>query len=229
MNNWIIDETKAPDRESIEMGLKKVSTLRNARNSKPALAIRINDLIIHNTRKWFGSADIRIDTLILHGAIDDSTKSFFQPTTFHYPRIKDNERLPIEHPGKLIFYGHPLHFLDISILISKDTKDSDELATLIDRQVNSDEWKDASSTILSVASISPEAELIASAATAAISLANIVFQLVHSATKNTIGLYHTSWLQYRDRFGIGRHPNESISRHQDFSFWYEIVLDRMSK
>jgi hypothetical protein len=40
-----------------------------------------------------------------------------------------------------------------------------------------------------------------------------------------VGLLHTSWLEYRDGFGVGRHPESDNYRLRDLSFWYEIVVE----
>lgn len=222
MSNWLMDETIPSNQEAIESGLKKSTVFRS---KKVALAVRINDLIIHDTRKWFGSANIRIDTLVLHGSSNNEETNLFHTNTFHFTRIKDNERLPIEAPGQLIFYGYPSHFLDISILISRDSSDSDDLATLISNAPKSDEWSAAKNMLTSALQVSPQAAVIMGAAESAVTLANLVYKLVKSVSGNTIGLYRTSWLQHRDRFGIGRHPEDDSQRQKDFSFWYEIVAE----
>ncbi len=227
MGDWILDETLPSDQDVIENAIMRSKAFRNKKDNAKnlALGVRINDLIIHDTKKWFGSANIRVDTLVLHGSSNDEATNLFHPKTFHFNGIKDNERLPIEHPGQLIYYGFPSHFLDISILISRDTKDSDDLATLISNASKTDEWTTARDVITTAFQVSPQAALIVGAAESAIMLSNLVYKLVKSVSGNTIGLYRTSWLQYRDRFGIGRHPEKDSRRQKDFSFWYEIVAE----
>jgi hypothetical protein len=42
---------------------------RSRKKSSPprAHAIRLNEVIIHNNRTWFGEGDIRLDALVVHG------------------------------------------------------------------------------------------------------------------------------------------------------------------
>ena len=70
-------------------------------------------------------------------------QGFYQPTTFRFAGVQDGDRLPIDVPGLLVFYGQPAHFLDISILVSRDRSDSKDLGELISGQLNSDTWKSA--------------------------------------------------------------------------------------
>lgn len=224
MNNWLIDETSSIDQTALEASLREAVVMRGRR--PPALAVRINDLVIHDTKKWFGSANIRLDTLIVHGATKGGSKDYFQASTLPFSGIRDGDRLPIEYPGHRVFYGHPAHFLDVSIFVSRDTKDSDELASLVKTELNSEPWKVAAGAVLAATAVAPQAAAIVGAVTAATTLANIVYNLLRNSTGNAIGLYRASWLQYKDRFGIGRHPKANSFHQQDFSFWYEIVLDK---
>lgn len=224
MNNWLIDETSSIDQESLEKSLRESSVMRG--RQPPALAVRINDMVIHDTKKWFGSADIRLDTLVFHGTKRGEASGYYQASTIPFSGIRDGDRLPIEYPGHRVYYGHPAHFLDVSIFVSRDTKDSDELASLIKTEFNSEPWKVGAGAVLAATTIAPQAAAIVGAVAGAATLANIAYNTLKNSTGNTIGLYRASWLQYRDRFGIGRHPEENSFRQQEFSFWYEIVLDK---
>jgi hypothetical protein len=58
-------------------------------------------------------------------------------------------------------------------------------------------------------------------------LGDLAFKVVAQATSNSIGLYRGSWLQIRDGFGIGRHPEgQDAFRVKDMSFWYQILLEQ---
>ena len=225
MNNWLIDETSPINREELDASLRGQVVMRG---HQPALAVLINDLVIHDTKKWFGSADVRVDTLIVHGEKEGEPNGYYQALTLPFSNIVDGDRLPIEHPGQRVFYGHPAHFLDVSIFVSRNTKDSDELATLIKTELSSDSWQAAAGAVLAATVVAPQAAAIVGAVAGAAILANIAYNLLKNVTSNTIGLYRSSWLQYRNRFGIGRHPEVDSFRQQDFSFWYEIVIDKKS-
>jgi hypothetical protein len=58
-----------------------------------------------------------------------------------------------------------------------------------------------------------------------LTIGNLAYQVLRATTGNTIGLFHTSWLQYTDGFGVGRHPEIGVYTEKDFSFWYEIILE----
>jgi len=223
MDGWLIDETKSVDEKLLRTALSARSVTMRRRS--PPLAVRINDMIIHDTRKWFGSADIRVDAMVVHGRANDEEQDYYVASTFRFGGIKDDDRLPIEEPGQRIFYGHPAHFLDVSVFVSRDSSDSDALASAIDAEMNTDAWKAASTAVLAATGATGAAAIVGAVSGAA-TISNATYKILKNLTGNTIGLYRTSWLQYADRFGLGRHPKTGVFRQQDFSFWYSIELDK---
>jgi len=229
---WLIDEAVTPNAVAIEQMERELNS--NQRGSRESfsqpqavtLAIRLQDIMIWDTKKWFGDADIRLDALVVHGNITegDSTSAYV-PKTFRFPGIKDQDRLPTGENGLLIFYGNPLHFLDIFITVSRDRKDTDDLATLLSQQFQSTELQGAVGTLVGLAVVSPQVSTITTAIGGASILGNVAYQVLSKVTGNTIGLYRTSWLQYKDGFGIGRHPQGGSHKVRDLSFWYEIIQE----
>jgi hypothetical protein len=230
MADWLLDETQTPDDATLKV---ESDVLQGGTRSdeKAALAIRLNEIIIHDTKKWFGGANIRLDAIVVRGlaAGDEAATPFYQPSTFRFSGVQDGDRLPVEAPGLLIFYGWPTHFVDISIMASRDTGDSADLSKLIGARLNSDEWKTASQSLLALTAVAPQAAAIAGALGGAAVIGNFAADVLRTATDNTIGLYRASWLQYRDAFGLGRHPEDDAFRQRDLSFWYEVVLDESAK
>jgi hypothetical protein len=220
---WLIDEAVPPDSVAIEQIERELnSNQRGGRESfsQPQaenLAVRLQDIMI-----W----DIRLDALVVHGNTTqgDSTSAYV-PKTFRFPGIKDQDRLPTGENGLLIFYGNALHFLDIFITVSRDRKDTDDLATLLSQQLQSTELQGAVGTLIGLAVASPQISTITTAIGGASILGNVAYQVLSKVTGNTIGLYRTSWLQYKDGFGIGRHPQGGSHKVRDLSFWYEIIQE----
>lgn len=229
---WLIDEAVPPDAVAIEQIERELnSSQRGARESfsQPQaenFAIRLQDIMIWDTKKWFGDADIRLDALVVHGNVKGSdATSAYVPQTFRFPGIKNQDRLPTGENGLLIFYGNALHFLDIFITVSRDRKDTDDLATLLSQQFQSTELQGAVGTLVGLAVVSPQVSTITTAIGGASILGNVAYQVLSKVTGNTIGLYRTSWLQYKDGFGIGRHPQVGSHKVRDLSFWYEIIQE----
>jgi hypothetical protein len=234
MAGWLLDESRVPTRGEAEQLTQLASQPSTAfRGPRAALAVRLNDVVIHNNRKWFGGANIRLDAIAVHGPQTKGSaatehETFYQPATFHFPGVQDGDRLAIAEPGLLVFYGRPHLFLDLSILVSRDTKDTADLGALIAGRLNSSEWKQAAGGLLALAVTAPQVALITAGVAGAAVIANIAAEILRQATGNTIALYRVSFLQNRDRFGLGRHPESDQYRVQDLSFWYEIVPDRAS-
>jgi hypothetical protein len=230
MSTWLLDDTN-PATASDLHALETISNAPKLRSAKSTLlAIRLNDIVIHNVRKWFGGADVRLDVIVVHGPPKSGPATngdgFYRPTTFHFPGVHDGARLDIDAPGLLVYLGQPRLFLDLAILISRDEKDAADLSELIRQRVGSKEWTAASGAVLAAAVAAPQAAVIGAAVAGAITLGNLTAEIVREAAGNTIGLYRVSYLQNRDRFGLGRRPPTGSIKVQDFSFWYEIVIDR---
>lgn len=230
---WLIDESASRDAsitDRVEQEINLQPTTRGGRESLeeelPNLAIRIQDLMIWDTKKLFGAANIRVDALVVHGNIGNGgSQSIYMPQTFRFPDVRDQERLQTGEKGLLVFYGQPKYFLDIFILVSRDRKDSEDLANLISKQLNSSEIKESLAAILGLAVVAPQAAVVVSAIGGASILGNFAYQILSQVTGNTIGLYRNSWLQNADNFGIGRHPNQGLHKVNDLSFFYEIIQE----
>lgn len=228
MGAWLLDETTVldePAHKSISASLDRMQGASRGSSHGISLALRMNDVFIHNVKKWFGSANIRIDAIVVNGTPPDS-EDFYQPVTFRFPEVENGERLPIAEPGLTFFYGKPRHFLDVSILVSRDRKDTKDLADLIVERTNSVQWKSAAGVLLGLAVAAPQAVAVTAAIGAAVTVGNFAFDVLREVTGTTIGLYRSSFLQERDRFGLGRHPSTGSYHMKDFEFWYEIVPDK---
>jgi hypothetical protein len=228
---WLIDERQPIDQATerqIERSLGTVTRGITRRSGDvPPAALLIHDVIVHDVRKWFGKADVRLDSLIVHGyGKRDDASSFYAPQTFRFSRIGDESELQIGEGGLLLFHGRPLHFLDIFITLSRDTKDSDDLSTLLTKQLGSEELKGALGGLLGLAVAAPQVAAVTAAVGAAAVLGDFTYKVIRQVSGSTIGLYRNTWLQYRDGFGVGRHPGETSYRMDDFSFWYEIVIEQ---
>ena len=228
---WLIDESKPID-TATERDLSRAIGKSIAAQSRgsASLAVRVHNMVIHDTKKWFGDASIRLDTLVVYGPNPNADKeSFYIPGTQRFNRVRDGDRLPIGDSGLLIFYGKPRYFLDISITVSRDRKDTKDLSTLVKERLKSSEFSVAASTILGLTAVAPQAAAVVAAVQAAATLGGLSAEVLHQATDNTIGLYRASYLQHSDAFGLGRHPDQGEFRSNDFSFHYEIEVDRKER
>ncbi len=196
------------------------------REAVPNLAVRLQDMVIHDNRKLFGEAEVRLDALVVHGGgAGQSPTDFYAPQTFRFPRVADGDKLPIGESGLLVFYGRPRYFLDLFVLLSRNRKDSDDLASLLSKQLGSPQLTGAVGTLLGLAVAAPHVAVVTAAMGAAAVVGDFSYQLLSHATGSTIGLYRASWLEHRDGFGAGRHPEAGAYREKGLSFWYEVVPD----
>lgn len=227
---WMLDETQRPslaDIERIEDELAERLPGTRAADYQPTLALSMHDVTIHDTRKWFGGADIRVDALVVTGcATSGGGSQFYMPRTATFSGIRDGEQLRIGTGGLLAFHGPVAHFLDVSVMVSRDRKDTADLAALFGQTAQSDELKDVTQTMMGLMAVTPPVAAVSAAIAAASTLGNLALKLLHASTGATIGVYRNCHLQYRDGFGIGRHPDSGAFRANDLSFWYDISLEQ---
>lgn len=223
VGQWLVDETTPLDQSAIAE-LDRQAT-RSVRGASPRVAVLLREVIVHDVHKLFGAANVRLDALVVHGR-NSRNQQFYMPATFRFPSVKDHDSLPIDENGLLIFDGNPLHFLDLSITASRDTTGADDLATLLSRELSNPKTQGAVGALLALGVAAPAAATIAGAVSAAAVLGDIAYRLVRAATGNTIGVYRGSFLQFRDAFGVGKHPGDGGRfRVKDLEFSYDTVLD----
>jgi len=230
MTDWLIEEPADARAVTRSVVLEGAERERGSAADVPAqtVALRLHDVLIHNNKKWldiFGGADIRLDAVVVQGnVIEDNPTAAYVPTTMRFSGIGDGDGLPSDDFGMLLYYGHPRHFLDISIIVSRDRRDTDNLSVQLAKEMNSSTMKGAIVTLLGLAVATPPAAAVAGAIAAAATIGNLAYQIVRSMSGNTIGMYRGSRLAYPDKFGEGRNPSDGSSyRKGDFSFWYEVI------
>lgn len=228
---WLLDETKQITNahlDEIDRELADAMFVSRGGKEFPTLSVLIHDVTIYDNKKWFGEADIRLDALVITGQGTQSDPgSFYMPKTASFGRIGDGETLPIGDGGLLVYHGSARHFLDIFIMVSRDLKDTENLASILTEGLGSEKMKAAISGLTALALAAPTVSAVTAAVGAAGVLGDIAYHLLQAATGSTIGLYRNSHLQFRDGFGVGSHPGpgKRCFRVKDLSFRYEIVSD----
>jgi len=225
---WLLEEARPLDQAAkimVEQDLGPGGRRGLGILHAPQLALSLDRLVIHDNRKWFGEADIRLDAFVVHGhGAEGEPESFYTPQTFRFSRVRDQEELPIGESGLLLFYGKPLYFLDLFLTVSRDRKDTDDLSGILSGRLQEDSVKSAIGQLAGLV-MAPQVAAVTAALGAAARLGEFVYEVLRQVTGATVGLFHTSWLEHRDRFGIGRHPESGAYRVKDLSFSYQIVAE----
>jgi hypothetical protein len=184
------------------------------------LAIRITKITIHDTRSWFGSACLRLDTLVITRSASTGVAPY-RAETRRFEAIKDGEVLPLENV--LIYHGDATDFVDFRVWVSRDREHSETFTELLKEQANSAEFKDAAAALLAITAVSTVAPAVAAIGAVA-TLTAIAWKVLTAVLPKTVGIYQTSLLAGEGiGFGQGRHPAERMLRAQGFSFGYEVV------
>jgi hypothetical protein len=227
MTEWLLEEG-ALDAERAFAGRGELGpfgitgTESDEEVASSSLAIFLKPLVVTNTRKWFGEADIRLDALVAQGG--GEAGDLYQPRTFRFPRVSDGEDLANADNGLLVYYGRPKHFLALTVTLARDTQDSDDLKDLIEKQARSEEVGSVLTTMAS-AIASPHVAAVQAAMQAALTFGDVAYGLIRQISPKVLGLYRANWLANKDDFGVGRHPPQGALAIKDFQLAYEIVPD----
>lgn len=181
-------------------------------------AVRLAELFVHRNRALFGSADLRLDCMVVTGTTEGGAP--YRVETSRFSSIWDDERLPMDN--LLVFHGAVRDFLDIGVWISRDEPGSPTLAELLQKELTSSDFKMAAGVLVELATLGPQGAAVIAGVGAAATLMNISAGLIKAAVGRSIGLYRTSLLA-AEGFGVGRHPATGLLRSQDFSFAYEVL------
>ncbi|WP_448625285.1 hypothetical protein [Geodermatophilus sp. URMC 64] len=223
MSDWLIDETETLSRVQEQFEISTTAGFEGV--SATPISVTIRDVTIHDTRRLFGAADIRLDAICVT-VPSDGVPDLYSPTTFRFSGVRDHEQLPIdkEAKGMLLYSGYPAYFLDVTIAASRAADDQPDLAELLAKE--SAEISGALGDVSKLAFGVPAVGVVTAAAAAAARLSGVVFRLLSQATGRAIGLYRATWFQNRDDFGLGVHPSDGERfRKDDLEFRYEIFRD----
>jgi hypothetical protein len=230
VETWLVDELHLPDEHDLEpVAVSPPGTFASKQASvSKRLGVLLRNVVCHDVQKMFGGAEIRLDALVVHGAgTKEDPSSFYMPGTFRFADIRDHQRLPIDPDhGMLIFEGVPKHFLDIFLIASRDRKDSDDLASLIKETLSDTKNQAMLASLVGIGVAAPPVAALSAAIGAAVMLGDLAYQIVRSVSDKTIGMYRVSFMDHRDKFGIGRHPEGggTFTEH-GLEFWYETVTN----
>jgi hypothetical protein len=122
-----------------------------------------------------------------------------------------------------LFLGRPIYFLDIFLLVSRDQHKLDNLANLLSQRLSSATVNQVLNPLLALALSDVTSKAVDLALRAAVEIGDLAYHVVSAIADNTIGLYRTSYLQFSDNFGLGKHPQLGHLKVKDFSFAYEIL------
>jgi hypothetical protein len=224
-DEWLVDESRIlTNAEALEATQRELGF---DRATEPSINVALFDVTIHDTRKRFGPAQVRLDALIVTPA--PAQDQLYQANTFTFPGVRDGQALPIDRAAGLGLYtGWPQYLLDVALIASRGGPDQKTLGELL--ADSADQLGSLLGNVAKLTIAAPHAAAITGAAAAAAKLSGTVLRLLAQETGKSIGLYRATWYEHRDHFGLGNHPADgSLFREQDFAFRYEVFQDRSNE
>jgi hypothetical protein len=188
------------------------------------VAVRLTEMVIHNNLKLLGGANIRVDTLVVHGKPPSGKSDLYHPGTLRFPDIRDEQHLPFGEKGVLVYLGEPRYFVDFFITVSRDNKDAPDLHNLL-TGASARNFASVAGTLGGVFIPGLNGAVLKGAISAAFSLGDLAHQVLSAVTGKTVGVFRGSWLEQTDNFGIGLHPASGMLLVDNLSFSFEILRE----
>ncbi|MEZ0107689.1 hypothetical protein ABH920_001681 [Catenulispora sp. EB89] len=222
---FLVEEVAVPGTAGVTPRGTEVGTVSPAGPNLPtsltvptAVAVRLDELVVHRNRARFGGADIRVDAIVLTGS-KDSPRPAFRARTQRFSRIRDGEPLPLDR--MLVFHGPVVDYLDIALWVSRDSDGAVDLGELLSDEAAAFEMQEALAKAGGAMTGLPYAAAAAAMVGVGAIVVNVAYRLLRGTVSDVIGLYRGSRLA-GETFGVGRHPAEGARRVQDFSLAYSI-------
>jgi hypothetical protein len=99
------------------------------RARRPTVTVSLRGVRVLNNRKLFGSARVRVLTVVVDGNRDNDGDAPFWRSELDFPGVGDGATLPIDPEfGYLVYRGRPWGFLSLFVLVAKDTEATRQFA-----------------------------------------------------------------------------------------------------
>ncbi|WP_155388114.1 hypothetical protein [Catellatospora paridis] len=192
------------------------------RGASPHLAITLTELLVVQTHKWFGAADVKLDALVAHGAKDAGSVAY-SVRTLPFAGVRKGEFLPIGAPGLLLYEGRPRRFIDLFLILSRDDAASPTAQAVLEEVVATGETLQLPLELATATGFIPESELLAAGLKTAVAVGDLVLARMRQHRPAIIGMFRASWLRGRDNWGIGQHPPQGRFDVSGMSFSFSVV------
>lgn len=188
-------------------------------NAPMTLAIRLDQLMVHDNHAMFGGARVRVDIAVATGGRGGGRPSY-EAHTIRFGNIRKGGTLPFDR--MLMFHGRAEDFIDIAVWVTRDSAGAAELTDLLAGELASADGQHVVADILGATMPGDPNGTVATAVEAGVFVIGAAAKLLHRfGGGESIGLYRGSWLE-SERFGLGRHPIVGRRTVQDFSIAYTV-------
>lgn len=200
MARWLAEEVQ-PFRPR-KLGLYATRTAR----SKSTYSLLLRAIRVLDNRKFWGASDINVFPVVVDGYPDMKTGLPFWVQELKFSGVKDGALLSIDPDmGRLIYRGRPRDFLNLHLLVIRDTSTTAEFAKLLKKNFLAQGIGTVAGAAVSIFA-GPGASLAAPAARDLASKA-VDATLDHFAKRKelVVGTYYGSLIAETE-YGRGLHP-----------------------
>jgi hypothetical protein len=201
MGNWLLKEES-----KFELAQAAGGASRAAR-SKKTYSILLRDVTVLDNRRLFGAADIIVYSVVVDGYPDMKSGQPFWTKQLTFANVKDGATLSSIDPdlGVLIYRGRARDFVNLYLLVVRDTQSSRDLAKLLQENFIAQGIGTVAGAAVSIfANLPPQitAPMARELTTTAVDTTLDYF----TGQKNlVIGTYYASLLKAQ-AYGLGLHP-----------------------
>jgi hypothetical protein len=200
MSNWLLKEEP-----SFEPSLMIQSASRAVR-SKETYSILLRNVTVLDNRRLLLSADVIVYTLVIDGYPDMQSNQPFWGEEFHFFGVKNGAVLPIdpEH-GVQIYRGKPRHFMNLYVLVVRDTRATRDFAQLLKDNFVAKGIGTLAGAAISIYGNLPPQVTVETARELTTTVTDTTLDYFSKQKNLVIGVYYGSLIREKD-YGLGLNP-----------------------
>jgi hypothetical protein len=200
MGNWLLKEEP-----SFEPSLMVQSASRAVR-SKETYSILLRNVTVLNNRRLLLSADVIVYTVVVDGYPDMKSSQPFWGEEFHFFGVKDGAVLPIDPAhGVQIYRGKPRHFMNLYVLVVRDTQTTRDFAKLLKDNLVAEGIGTLAGAAVSIYANLPPQITVEMARELTKKAADTTRDYFSKQRNLVIGVYYGSLIREKD-YGLGLNP-----------------------
>jgi hypothetical protein len=220
MPRWLVEEV-----QSFKPAVLTAYATRSAR-SKHEYSLLLRGLRVLDNRKFWGSSDINLFTVVVDGYPDMRTGRPFWSQELRFTGVKDGSLLAIDPDmGQLIYQGRPKDFLNLYLLVMRDTTATADFAQLLKKNFVAEGIGTAAGAAISIFAGLPAPMAASAARDLATKAVNATLDHYSKRKAVVVGTYYGSLLGDVD-YGRGLHPQgfpaKMIPAQEALELAYEV-------
>ena len=203
MANWLLQEEMRFAPSLMVQGFTRADT---GEGTAPTRVITLRNVTVLDNRRLFGNSDVIVHTVVVDGYPDMKSGQPFWVHQLDFSNVADGAVLSIDPDlGVQIYRGVPADFLNLYVLVVRDTQASRRLAKMLRKNLMAESVGVAAGAAISIFAKLPPQITVPAARELVTKAVNTTLDYFGKKKNVVIGVYYASLLKEL-KYGAGMHP-----------------------